>query len=85
MVQKDILKRVPKQDVAFTLQQVTFELVKKHVYPLKTSDNLCIAGGVAYNGYINEEFTKHYTNIQFPPLLVTKDSRLVHICMLIIF
>jgi carbamoyltransferase len=64
---KDILKRVPKEDVAFTLQQVTFELVKKHVYPLKTSDNLCIAGGVAYNGYMNEEFTKHYTNVHVPP------------------
>ena len=64
---KDILKRVPKEDVAFTLQHVTIELVKKHVYLLKTSDNLCIAGGVAYNGYMNEEFTKHYTNVHVPP------------------
>ena len=64
---KDILKRVPKEDVAFTLQHVTIELVKKHVYPLKTSNNLCIAGGVAYNGYMNEEFTKHYTNVHVPP------------------
>ena len=64
---RDILKRVPKEDVAFTLQQVTIELVKKYVYPLKTSDNLCIAGGVAYNGYMNEEFTKHYTNVHVPP------------------
>ena len=64
---KDILKRVPKEDVAFTLQHVTFELVKNYVYPLKTSDNLCIAGGVAYNGYMNEEFTKHYTNVHVPP------------------
>ena len=64
---KDILKRIPKEDVAFTLQHVTIELVKKYVYPLKTSDNLCIAGGVAYNGYMNEEFTKHYTNVHVPP------------------
>ena len=64
---RDILKRVPKEDVAFTLQHVTIELVKKYVYPLKTSDNLCIAGGVAYNGYMNEEFTKHYTNVHVPP------------------
>jgi carbamoyltransferase len=64
---KDILQRVTKEDVAFTLQHVTIELVKKHVYPLKTSDNLCIAGGVAYNGYMNEEFTKHYTNVHVPP------------------
>jgi carbamoyltransferase len=28
---------------------------------------LCIAGGVAYNGYMNEEFTKHYTNVYIPP------------------
>lgn len=63
----DIIQRVAKEDVAFTLQQVTFELVTKHVYPLKTSDNLCIAGGVAYNGYMNEEFTKHYTNVHVPP------------------
>lgn len=64
---KDILNRVPKEDVAFTLQHVTIELVKKFVYPLKTSNNLCIAGGVAYNGYMNEEFTKHYTNVHVPP------------------
>ena len=64
---RDILKRVSKEDVAFTLQYVTMELIKKFVYPLKTSDNLCIAGGVAYNGYMNEEFTKHYTNVHVPP------------------
>ena len=64
---KDILQRVTKEDVAFTLQHVTLELIKKFVYPLKTSDNLCIAGGVAYNGYVNEEFTKHYTNVHVPP------------------
>jgi carbamoyltransferase len=46
---------------------VTIEIVKKFVYPLKTSDNLCIAGGVAYNGYMNEEFTKHYVNVHVPP------------------
>jgi carbamoyltransferase len=28
---------------------------------------LCIAGGVAYNGYMNEEFTKHYENVFVPP------------------
>jgi carbamoyltransferase len=64
---RDILRRVSKKDVAFTLQYVTIELVKKFVYPLKTSDNLCIAGGVAYNGYMNEAFTKHYVNVHVPP------------------
>ena len=62
-----LLKEHPKEDVAYTLQYVTQELIKKHVYPLKTSDNLCVAGGVAYNGYMNEEFTKHYTNVHIPP------------------
>ena len=28
---------------------------------------MCIAGGVAYNGYMNEEFTKHYENVFVPP------------------
>ena len=64
---KDILKRVPREDVAYTLQYVTIELIKEFVYPLKTSNNLCIAGGVAYNGYVNEEFTKHYNNVHVPP------------------
>jgi len=64
---KDILRRVSKKDVAYTLQYVTIEIVKEYVYPLKTSDNLCIAGGVAYNGYMNEELTKHYVNVHVPP------------------
>ena len=62
-----VLAKVSKEDIAFTLQYVTVELVKKYVYPLKSSDNLCVAGGVAYNGYMNEELTKHYTNVHVPP------------------
>ena len=62
-----ILKRVPKENVAFTLQIYTENLIKKHVYPLKSCNNLCLTGGVAYNGYVNEEFTKHYTNVHVPP------------------
>ena len=54
-------------DLAFTLQKFTIDKIKKHVYPLKSCDNLCIAGGVAYNGYMNEEFTKHYENVFVPP------------------
>jgi carbamoyltransferase len=61
------IKQIPKEDVAHTLQHVTIELIKKYVYPLKTCDNICIAGGVAYNGYMNEEFTKYYTNVHVPP------------------
>ena len=54
-------------DLAHTLQKFTIDKIKEHVYPLKTCDNLCIAGGVAYNGYMNEEFTKHYENVFVPP------------------
>jgi len=56
-----------KQDLAFTLQKITLDKIKEYIYPLKTCDNLCIAGGVAYNGYMNEEFTKHYKNVFVPP------------------
>ena len=62
-----ILKRVPKENVAFTLQIYTENLIKKHVYPLKSCDSVCLTGGVAYNGYVNEQFTKHYTNVHIPP------------------
>ena len=54
-------------DLAYTLQKFTIDKIKKYVYPLKTCDNLCIAGGVAYNGYMNEEFTKHYKSVFIPP------------------
>ena len=54
-------------DLAYTLQEFTIDKIKEYVYPLKTCDNLCIAGGVAYNGYMNEEFTKHYENVFVPP------------------
>jgi carbamoyltransferase len=56
-------------DLAFTLQKFTIDKIKEFVYPLKSCDNLCIAGGVAYNGYMNEEFTKHYTNVHVPPAI----------------
>ena len=55
------------EDLAYTLQEFTLDKIKEHVYPLKTCDNLCIAGGVAYNGYMTEEFTKHYENVFVPP------------------
>lgn len=63
---KEILEKTPKENVAFTLQYVTNKLIKKIIYPLRTSDNLCIAGGVAYNGYMNEQFTKYYKNVHVP-------------------
>jgi carbamoyltransferase len=59
--------RYGKQALAFTLQKFTLDKIKEHIYPLKTCNRLCIAGGVAYNGYMNEEFTKHYANVFVPP------------------
>lgn len=66
-IANDIISSTPKEDVAYTLQYATIELIKQIVLPLKTSDNLCIAGGVAYNGYMNEEFTNYYKNVHVPP------------------
>lgn len=65
-LRKNIMRFYSK-DIAATLQQLTIELIQDHVLPLKTSDNLCVAGGVAYNGYMNEMFTKHWTNVHVPP------------------
>ena len=62
-----MLEKTAREDIAFTLQKYTIDLIKKYVLPLKTCENICIAGGVAYNGYMNEEFTKHYTNVHVPP------------------
>ena len=56
-----------REDLAFTLQKFTIDKIKEHIYPLKTCENLCLAGGVIYNGYLNEEFTKHYENVYIPP------------------
>tara|TARA_Y100001972_G_scaffold127122_1_gene182962 strand:- start:1416 stop:2657 length:1242 start_codon:yes stop_codon:yes gene_type:complete len=61
------IEKYGKQHLAYTLQKFTLDKIKKYIYPLKSCDNLCIAGGVAYNGYMNEEFTKHYKNVFVPP------------------
>jgi len=63
----DYLLNAKKEDIAATLQHHTIDLIKRYVFPLKSCDNLCIAGGVAYNGYMNEEFTKHYKSVYVPP------------------
>ena len=64
---KEIFETVSKEDIAFTLQQVTVETIMTYVLPFKTCDNICLAGGVAYNGYLNEELTKHYAEVFVPP------------------
>ena len=61
------VEKYGREDLAYTLQKFTLDKIKEHIYPLKTCENLCIAGGVAYNGYMNEEFTKHYKNVFVPP------------------
>ena len=63
----DYRSSLKKEDIAATLQYHTIDLIKRHVFPLKSCDNICIAGGVAYNGYMNEEFTKHYKSVYVPP------------------
>ena len=55
------------KDIAATLQYLTVDNVLENILPLKTSDNICVAGGVAYNGYMNEELTKHWINVHVPP------------------
>lgn len=65
-IKKNIM-RFENKDIAATLQQLTIELIQDYVLPLKTSDNLCVGGGVAYNGYMNEMFTKHWANVHVPP------------------
>ena len=55
------------EDLAYTLQQFTMDKIKDNVYPLKSSENLCVAGGVSYNGYMNEAFTKRWKNVHVPP------------------
>ncbi len=61
------IKNIRKEDVAYTLQHVTEERIAEYIHPLKSCDNICIAGGVAYNGYMNEAFTKLYSNVHVPP------------------
>jgi len=55
-----------KEDMAFTLQKFTNEIVLDTILPHKTSNNLCVAGGVSYNGYLNEKYTKHWENVFVP-------------------
>lgn len=61
------LKRCSAEDIAYTLQYATQDKISEVVYPLKSCDNLCVAGGVAYNGYMNEDFTKHWNKVHVPP------------------
>lgn len=57
------------RDAFATLQYFSKELVLKNLKKYRTSDNLCISGGCALNGYINEEILKRkiYKKIHVPP------------------
>ena len=55
------------KDIAHTLQVATEERINDYVLKHKTSDNLCIAGGVGYNGYMNELLNKTWDNVFVPP------------------
>ena len=52
---------------ASTLQELTIEQVTKKIKPLKSCDNLCVTGGVAYNGYLNEHLLSFYDDVYVPP------------------
>jgi len=64
---KNFLLKQRREDIARTLQDFTVDTISKIVCPLKSSDHLCVAGGVAYNGYLNEEMTKIYKVVHVPP------------------
>lgn len=63
----DLINKTPKENIAFTLQKITSDIIIKTVLPLKTSSHISLAGGVAYNGYLNEIFTKFYDKVHVPP------------------
>ena len=62
-----VMNKDNRADVAFTLQQFTLDRIKEQVVPLRTSDNLCLAGGVIYNGYLNEFLQQYWPNVHIPP------------------
>lgn len=57
----------PYENLAHCLQKYTEDLIIEHVYPLKTSNSICIAGGVAYNGYVNEMLYDNWDYVHVPP------------------
>lgn len=59
--------RIMTADVAATVQYLSERVLIKIVEENKTSDNICVSGGVAYNGYMNELLTKYYDNVFVPP------------------
>lgn len=67
VLQEKIKQSGIKCDIARTLQVATEEKIRDHIYPLKTSDNICVSGGVAYNGYVNEMLYENWSSVYVPP------------------
>lgn len=61
------VRQLRPYDIAHTLQKATEERVIDAITALQTSDNICVTGGVAYNGYINELLTKIWKKVHIPP------------------
>ena len=61
------IRQLRPYDIAYTLQKATEERVIEAISPLKSSDNICVAGGVAYNGYLNELLTSIWKKVHVPP------------------
>jgi predicted NodU family carbamoyl transferase len=58
-----------KRDLARTLQDLSRRLVLEYLAARRTSENLCMAGGVALNGYINQALMEEgiYRRVHVPP------------------
>ena len=63
---KSQLREVKAEDIAYTMQQYTLEKIQELILTLKTSNNICVCGGVSYNGYMNELLTKIYDKVHVP-------------------
>lgn len=53
-------------DLAYTLTQFSIDTVNTAIDRYKSSDNICISGGVGYNGIINETLFDSYKNVYVP-------------------
>ena len=58
---------VSAKDLAASMQILTNDLIREMVEERQTSKNICVSGGVAYNGYMNEILTEYYDNVFVPP------------------
>ncbi len=64
-----VSKQVSGRDLAATMQYVSNHRMVELLLEQKSSDSVCLSGGVAYNGYMNEMISKIYKNVYIPPAL----------------